>query len=274
MLFGNESTNPPMNSVANNGILARFLSNGVVDTGFGTNGNGFVVLDPTPYGGNALFFFGIQIQHDGKIVVFGDMITTIDVFLIARYLSDGTLDPAFSNDGVMLADVGTGAAGGIVQSDGKILAYGSNNTPPVYVVRLLPNGPFDKSFADNGVGTYPLAGNISNMNCIGLQSDGKIIVASSFTEDGTSPGLTFTTLRIKTNGIIDKSFGYNGYVNTFVLGQPNCQTFGVEVNTNGDIYTIGTVQNTQVGLVKYLVPSIIYGPLSKALATRYYNQDR
>jgi uncharacterized delta-60 repeat protein len=271
------------------GVVARFLSNGAVDTSFGNDG--VVLIDPTNYGGVALAFFGVQIQHDGKIVAFGDMValvgappftdndmltvfaTPTDVFFVARFLPDGTLDPHFGANGVAITYAGTGGAAGVIQSDGKIVVTGSNATPPLYVVRYTADGVLDTSFANQGVGTYSMSGNIPNTNCINLQSDGKIVVSNSFSADNTANGLTFTAVRINTDGSLDTTFGNGGYVNTFVLGQPNCQTFASGIDTNGKIYVTGTVGNTQVGLVRYLVNSITYGPLSKALAQRYYNQN-
>lgn len=273
-------------STTNAGIVVRFLSDGTLDTSWGTNG--IVMIDPATYGGVFLNLYGIQVQRDNKVVVFGDLsavmlvhtpsdpipvnASTPENVFVARFMPDGSFDESFGVGGVSIVSQGTGAAGGVIQNDGKIVAYGSLNTPPFSVVRLLPNGQLDSSFADNGIGTYTQTGNINNMNCMALQSDGKIVAASSFSADNTADALTFTALRLNTDGSIDTTFGQDGYVNTSVLNQPNCQTFACTIDPNGGIYVTGTVGNAKVGVVKYGINSITYGPLSRALATRYYNQ--
>ena len=66
--------------------LARFRSDGAVDTGFGTQG-----VVTTGFGAGDDFARGMSLQPDGRIVVVGQSSSaTVSDFGIARYLADGT----------------------------------------------------------------------------------------------------------------------------------------------------------------------------------------
>src|SRR5262249_6572770 len=63
------------------GIVARYLSNGVLDSSFGSGG---VILGPS--GSN---YFQVSIQPDGRIIVAGFVNATPSVAAVTRFQSDG-----------------------------------------------------------------------------------------------------------------------------------------------------------------------------------------
>lgn len=83
--------------------LARYNSNGTLDSSFGSNGK---LL--TPFGGlskvNAL-----KIQGDGKIVIGGEASNNLNPmnFALVRYLADGSLDQTFGTSGKVLTPIGS-----------------------------------------------------------------------------------------------------------------------------------------------------------------------
>jgi uncharacterized delta-60 repeat protein len=102
--------------------LARYLTNGTLDTSFGTQGK--VTTDfGTRLNGDAIH--GIVLQPDGKIVAAGETMSGIDTAL-ARYNANGTLDTSFGTGGKVVADFGGDdkARGVALQSDGKIVIAG------------------------------------------------------------------------------------------------------------------------------------------------------
>jgi uncharacterized delta-60 repeat protein len=108
--------------------LARYMANGSLDPGFG---NGGKVL--TDFGSSGLdSAVAVGIQSDGKIVADGfSSGAGSDDFALARYESDGSLDPTFGSSGTVLTDIGgmsedqdTAAA---IQSDDRIIAVGASN---------------------------------------------------------------------------------------------------------------------------------------------------
>ena len=102
-------------------VLARYNTDGSRDDTFALSPIGFGVT-------------GMAVQSDGKIVVAGtspdpqtDSGRARADFALARFNSDGQLDAAFANDGILMVPVGTGvdvAASVQVQTDGSIVVAG------------------------------------------------------------------------------------------------------------------------------------------------------
>ena len=117
----------------------RLLANGTVDTGFGTAGT--VVTDISGRGDAA---HAVTVQADGRIVVAGRSSSQTNAnFAVARYLSNGAIDPAFGTAGTLTVDFFgfTDAAESVVlQADGRVVLGGvaRNNVDGYGLVRLLP----------------------------------------------------------------------------------------------------------------------------------------
>ena len=105
--------------------LLRYIADGSLDPSFG--GDGKVTL---PLGGTGR---AVTLQS-GMILVAGSVGTgSGSDFALARYLSDGSLDPAFNgdgnNDGIIVTPIGPGedvAYAAAVQPDGKIVLAGTH----------------------------------------------------------------------------------------------------------------------------------------------------
>jgi uncharacterized delta-60 repeat protein len=148
-------------------LLARLNADGSLDTGF---------LNGLAGANNGVF--SIVIQPDSRILI-GGAFTSINGFgrkSIARLNSDGALDESFLNN----LTGGDGAVDSMVrQSDGKIVVVGSftlfNGVSRNHIARLNSDGSVDGSFM-NGLG-----GPNNFVYCVGLQTDGKVLVGGSFT---------------------------------------------------------------------------------------------
>jgi uncharacterized delta-60 repeat protein len=108
--------------------LARFNSNGTVDTSFGNGG--LVLID---FGSFLQSANAVLVQPDGKIVTVGYPNTELDDsdFLLARCNPNGSLDPSFGVGGKVrtsLGDLNSAANGAVLQPDGKIVAVGFHPT--------------------------------------------------------------------------------------------------------------------------------------------------
>lgn len=104
--------------------LARYNTDGTLDTTFGTGG--MVVTD---FGNNdSDGATALAIQPDGKIVLAGSARTSNNEnFALARYNTDGTLDNTFGTDGRVTTDFGSDtdfALAVAMQADGKPVAAG------------------------------------------------------------------------------------------------------------------------------------------------------
>lgn len=204
--------------------LARFNSNGSLDTTFGQNGkvvsSGFTTdkIDR------------LLQQPDGKIIAAGYMVFTQDSFLLYRYNSDGSADTTFGTNGraTILSDIDNGSRiSAILQPDGKILTGGSYALNGAMLARFNSNGSKDNSFNSNGV-AQPFIGGIKSL---ALQPDGKIIVGSFY---DTYYQNRANVSRLLSNGNIDLSFGYKATRSFWI-----CVPDGLLVQPDGKIVVAG-----------------------------------
>jgi uncharacterized delta-60 repeat protein len=106
--------------------VARYQSNGHLDTTFGSGGA--VTTDFGSFFDDAI---GMAVQGDGRIVVSAPFLDSSGLTAaVARYETDGDLDPTFSDDGIAVtpASTTTDDSGAVaLQPDGKIVvATGTN----------------------------------------------------------------------------------------------------------------------------------------------------
>jgi uncharacterized delta-60 repeat protein len=103
--------------------IARFNSNGTLDTSFGFSGK---VIQPI--GSSDDEGYSLAIQPDGKILLGGYCYNGSDYdFCIARFNSNGTLDTSFGTSGKVIQPIGSSDDIGLslaIQPDGKILLGG------------------------------------------------------------------------------------------------------------------------------------------------------
>ncbi|HEX2994224.1 MAG TPA: hypothetical protein VHP14_05350, partial [Anaerolineales bacterium] len=118
-------TTTDLNNNSQNMVVARYTSDGLLDTTFGSSG--IVIADFGLHeSGNAL-----AIQSDGKIVVAGQSWGGAPSgFLLVRYNSNGMLDTTFGDAGKVIENFGSNSAlamGVAIQPDGKILVSGARD---------------------------------------------------------------------------------------------------------------------------------------------------
>ena len=186
--------------------IARLKTDGTLDSSFQV-GTGF-----------DWSVTSVALQSDGKIVVGGyfSSYNGNPCNNIVRLNTDGTFDNSFNlGSGFTVNYNGIPESAVIhdiaIQGDDKIIASGDfdnyDGTTVYRIARLNPDGTFDNTF-DPGPETS------GEFNTIGLQSDGKIVVAGSCQScNGTSSN---NILRLNTDGSTDTSFnpgtGFNGTV--------------------------------------------------------------
>lgn len=193
--------------------LARYNADGTLDDTFG--GDGKVT---TSFSRGSDFAWDVVLQpSDGKIVVGGgaNWSGRDPRALLARYNSDGTLDPTFSGDGRVTANY-TGGSDYIddveVQaSDGTIVTGGSANYfghASLAINRYDADGTPDSTFGGDGAITTAFAGVRSWCFALALQpSDGKIVAAGQ-------AGGAQAVARYNTDGSLDSTFSGDGRATT------------------------------------------------------------
>ncbi len=181
--------------------LARYNTDGSRDSSFGNNGFA---------GGNELSqILGVAIQPDDAIIAFGSLISEAR---IARYKKNGSIDSSFGTNGIVVVNIGkTDVPADIaLQPDGRIVLGGyiinaDNEARQFFLLRYLPDGSLDKTFADGGmkiVGTANGMKGLATLNAIALQKDGKIVVTTSDDKP--------YVYRFNEDGSTDTQFGSNG----------------------------------------------------------------
>lgn len=173
-------------------------STGVLDPTFGSGGQ----VAPAVSTGAVL----VQ-PWDSKIVIAG---STAGTMALARYDTNGALDPTFDGDGILVSNISGSIAAAAVypqsgsSNDGKFVGVGGTT-----VVRFNSAGGVDTTFGKQGKATLPWSGSI---NGVVVQSDGKVVVSGL---EGTSSNRTVKMTRFNVNGSVDNSFGSKG---TYQIG--------------------------------------------------------
>ena len=219
-------------------LVSRFNADGTVDTAFGSDGNGSVVVSPSA--GND-FGNGMALQTDGKIVVVGSASISSESGEIAvvRMNANGTLDTSFGSGGIVTADAVTGQSEAgrnvSIQSDGKIVVAGFANvsgTAKYLVFRLDGSGTLDSSFGTGGVATTDVSGGADEGFDLLILSNGKIAVA------GGAAG-HFRVVLYNTDGSLDSGFGTGGISEAADFNTSLDRAFGIALQTDGNLVVGG-----------------------------------
>jgi len=215
-------------------VLARYNTDGTLDTGFGFNG--FVLISTGNAGDEGR---AVAIQSDGKIVACG--VSGNGPFIegvVVRYLADGSLDNTFGTNGVAYIAPAHDVVPEdlLIQPDGKIVVAGTGY-PTVegdfMVARLNADGTMDTNFGTAGITEVEIDGTDSGES-VAIQSDGKIVVGGA-----TDNGLVYSAsvIRLTTTGGLDNTFDGDGKVltaNGFYIG-----AMSVAIQADGKILVGG-----------------------------------
>ena len=187
------------------------------------DGDGRLVADL----GGSEFVVDAVVQPDGRIVVVGSRETTelgSGDFLVARYRADGSPDPSFDGDGVVLTNVvrDDTAHAVALQPDGKILVVGSTAglgvRPDFALARYESDGRLDAGFGAGGIATADFGDTVDVALAVALGSDGRIVAAGPTRAPGSGQPEDFAIARFNANGTPDTSFDDDGRVVTNLAG--------------------------------------------------------
>jgi uncharacterized delta-60 repeat protein len=205
--------------------------------------------------GNPLLLSHIKLQPDGKILIGGGSngVNATIPNNIARLNADRSIDNTFNpgsgtNAQINLIDI---------QSDGKILISGDfteyNGVNRNRLARLNADGSLDLAFNPGTGITYPPPV-AARINAIGLQSDGKIVIAGAFTQyNGVNRN---NIARLNADGSLDNTFNPGTGANfgassiailpdgKILVGGAFTQFNGININRIARINTNGSLDNT------------------------------
>jgi uncharacterized delta-60 repeat protein len=262
------------NSGTNNEIaVIRYNTDGSLDSSFGTGG-----IVTKLIGSENTITDSLDIQSDGKIVIGARYANGINYdIVLLRYTANGTLDTTFGGgDGIVTTAIGTGADrinDLVILSDGKIVAAGfydnrgSGSNNDIALLRYTADGTLDTTFGGgDGIVTTERDGASDVANALGIQSDGKIMVAGS-----GSKNKYFLLVRYTAVGIPDSTFGTEGIVTTSVgttiAGGYNSYATALRIQSNGRIVAAGSSYNNDGNLDFALVRYNTNGSLDSTFGT-------
>jgi uncharacterized delta-60 repeat protein len=206
--------------------LARYRSNGSLDTTFGGDGK---VRTAFTDGNSAAS--AVAIQADRRIVVAGDVAGS---FALARYDPDGSLDTTFSANGKLTTDLtadGDVATDVAIQVDGMIVAAGNTDPGEFALARYEVDGDLDPSFDGDGMLTTDPTAGYDSLWGIAIDADGKVVAVGSGND-------RFVVVRYETDGDLDPTFGGDGIVTTNFSSGPDVAG-GVAIQDDGAIVVAG-----------------------------------
>ncbi len=222
--------------------------NGVLDWTFGRQGR--VITDFSEIFEEA---YVVTIQDDAKILVAGGAFFRPSgaSFVLARYLPDGSLDPAFGDGGSVRTDFTAGsdvAHDLALQGDGKIVAAGFTRFGRDFAVaRYHPDGSLDHGFGSAGRVVVDINGRADMAWAMAIQNDGRILICGKGgTKDRSSD---FALIRLRRDGSLDESFGSEGIVTTDFFGDHDL-ALDLTLQPDGRIVVAGQASN-RIAIARY-----------------------
>ena len=241
-------------------LIARFNSNGTIDTSFGSGGSATGTFGDSASQANALV-----VQPDGKVIIAGTTgvgtYSELNDFALLRYDATGHLDSSFGSGGKVRThfdgetNTGSQAVEVLLMPDGRIVAVGRYKTEVLQrqfaLARYLPNGDLDNTFGSGGKVTTLLG----SFNAVALaavmQTDGKIIVGG-YKEIRRAND--FLLARYNSNGSLDTSFGTGGQVVSDLFGSSDDIIYALALTPDGKLLATGRTgqyPNFRFGLARY-----------------------
>jgi uncharacterized delta-60 repeat protein len=262
-------------------MLVKVGTDGSYDSGFGVDGLSVPELSDSTNSAT-----GILIDGDG-ILVCGKIEESFlqTVAYLARFMNDGTPDPAFNGNGLAIV---TGSPHGValdlaLQDDGKVLVCGKTESDDIepgefMLARFNTDGSVDDTFGSNGAVSTDITPGPSYAHAIAVRPDGRIVLAGAawleysdiaaarYLADNCAvfPSVSPETPILCPNGTGELSTGtfdtYQWYKNGVPIPGANAQTLPVTaVDDAGSWFKVETSIDTCVGISdSVLVDSYVF----------------
>jgi len=247
----------------NSFFIARYTVDGTPDVSFGDNGKIETRLKVSNFAKSRVegreddYTNGLCLQSDGKILAVGAVAdaSTLDLLsniynadcALVRYEQSGKLDATFGQDknGMIVTSASkqdNHFMDVVVQPDEKIVAIAiarnsATEKDEFLIARYLADGTLDASFGvnQNGLVLTSLGTDHAHAKNVLLQKDGKILVTGNVTWGSHTK---FTLVRYTQDGILDKTFGQDGIIITFV-GDGDDKSFAMAMQDDGKLVIAG-----------------------------------
>jgi uncharacterized delta-60 repeat protein len=211
-------------------LLARYLSNGAPDSGFGQQGT--VVSNFLPNDQPV----ALALAPDGRIVVaVEECCSGRGRSVVVRFFQEGSLDGGFSSQ------VGAGSSTSLSEilplANGKLYVMGNQTVrgrgSSSFVARLLENGRPDRKFGRGG--TISLGSNASSIDHAAIDGDGRLVLGGSGAD--AKLGDALWVMRRLGNGRPDRTFA-GGWQQRLGLGSVS-EVDALVLQSTGRIVVLG-----------------------------------
>ncbi len=230
--------------------IVQYNTNGSVDSTFATNGKF------ENYVGTVQKVSDMIFTTDEKILVTGDAKTNIQLpndfdFAIFRFLSNGTFDNSFGNNGFTFTDFSNSSDVPVslhFRMDSTIIVSGYSISWNPSITKFATacfsiNGTPISAFGSNGKVTTVINGNTAVARAMAITADDNIVVSGNTfytTED-------FALVKYLKDGSLDNVFGSsgNGVVTTDFLSYKD-ESFCSVIQPNGKIIVAGHANDNSI----------------------------
>lgn len=180
----------------------------------------------------------IAIQPDGKILVAGEAVVTVNSdFAVLRYNADGTLDQTFGTGGIAttpVLNIHDRARAMALRPTGEIILAGEStttSTDEVALAQFTSNGVLDPTFGNAGIASFDLGSN-DVVHAAALQPDGKLVCV------GVSAPNNMLA-RFLPDGTLDPTFNGTGALVDPLPGSTGGTHRDVALQADGKIVAVG-----------------------------------
>jgi uncharacterized delta-60 repeat protein len=240
-------------------MAARLMPDGSRDLTFGIGG-----VTTTDFGdGSYDEPYAVVLQPDGKVVLGGytnsgggpGVLFGADNLALARYTSNGLLDPSFGDGGKVVFDAGAldeRILALALAPDGSLVAGGYTNGErrgDLLLARLRTDGSLDGRFGNNngkGFAVTDLGTNSERISSLALQPNGKIVAGG---QTAVANNADFAVFRYDPDGRLDESFGRGGVAIFDFQGRED-RVHAVALQPDGKIVAVGQSE-ADFGLVRF-----------------------
>jgi uncharacterized delta-60 repeat protein len=220
-------------------IIAKYKSNGVLDTSWGINGYVSTIFS---IASELIANKSLVIDGDGNIFVTGyKLINNINQLIVAKYSKNGELDTNFGNGGWIVGNFDSINSIGLslVLDDSNIFVtgiIGDVDTPKLLVAKYTKTGVLDTNFGKGGwiVGDFYDDKSSFGISLV-LDGDGDIFVTGY--ADGSNTGKLLVAKYTKT-GLLADDFGDGGWIVDNFYGDKESSGLSLVLD-DGNIFVTG-----------------------------------
>jgi uncharacterized delta-60 repeat protein len=218
-------------------LLARYLSSGQLDPGFGSGGEAVLTLRGRSRPNSVLPGPAGTIAVPAPQCCVGGTPLFGGGFSVARFLSNGRPDPGWPGGGELFYPVSPGYEGGIeaatIGPDGKLIVSFEEESEARStvgnLVRLLPDGSLDTSFGGGLVTTYSRVGG-PDPDDLAVDPEGRIV--------GVGWAGRVSVFRLRPSGGADRTFNGGRYL-VVPYGSDKSTPYQVGLQSGGRIVALG-----------------------------------